>query len=202
MQAAPSGIAVRCGDYFTYPATTPGGFTIACQARRNNRVKFWPARVPNSTEQWTTRTAGYGAFSSIAYEADLWNIGTVFPALEAQVEADKLTIPLAIYGANQFIQQAVQAKVPAHVLPTPAAVTTEMLYRAAVPKHYEVGRDEALADLQFNGTMTVMLTERYYYKTPQQQRDEKANATTDKTPYWADALSRIQVPTNPRHSAA
>lgn len=71
-----------------------------------------------------------------------------------------------------------------------------------MPKHGEVCRDEARAGLQFNGTMTVMLTERYYYKTPQQQRDENANATSDKTPYWADALSRIQVPTDPRRSAA
>lgn len=124
VQAAPSGIAVRCGDYFTYPATTPGALTLHDQARRSQLDHSWPACVPNSAEQWSTQTAGYEAFSSIAYEADLWNIKTVFPDLEAQVEADKLTIPPAIYGANQFIQQAVQAKVPAYILTPPAAVTT------------------------------------------------------------------------------
>ena len=147
------------------------------------------------------QTAGYGAFNSIAYEADLWNIGTVFPDFEAQVEADKLTVPLAIYVANQFIQQAVQAKVPAYILTPPAAVTAVFRQRAAVPTFCEVCRDEVLAGLQLNGTRSVMLIERYYHTMPQQQRDETANATSDKTPYWADALSHIQVrPTDPQPS--
>jgi hypothetical protein len=202
VQAAPSGIAVRCGDYFTYPATTPGALTLHDQARRDKRENAWPACLRNSAEQWSTQTAGYEAFSSIAYKADLWNIKTVFPDLEAQVEADKLTIPPAIYGANQFIQQAVQAKVPAYILTPPAAVTTGLHYRAAVPKHGEICRDEALAGLQFNGTLSVMLTERYYYNTTQQQPDATANVPSDRTPYWADTLSRIQVLDHPRQPAA
>lgn len=67
--------------------------------------------MPHVAKQCRTRTAGYGAFSSIAYEADLWNIGTEFPDLEAQVKEDKVTTPLAIYSATQFIQQQVQARV-------------------------------------------------------------------------------------------
>ena len=58
------------------------------------------------------------------YEADLWNLGTVFPDLEAQVRADKLATPLAIHSANQYIQQQVQAQVPSCSLVSSAAMTT------------------------------------------------------------------------------
>ena len=50
------------------------------------------------------------------YEADLWNLGTVYPDFEANMIQDKTATPNAIYGAVEFIQQQVQAQVPPSML--------------------------------------------------------------------------------------
>ena len=42
VQAAPSSIAVRCGDYFTYPATSPGGSTAWCGICEAHATDAWP----------------------------------------------------------------------------------------------------------------------------------------------------------------
>ena len=56
-----------------------------------------------------------------------------------------------------------------------------------------VFHDWVPSGLQFDNTTTTILTDRFYHKTAQQQRDEKADPTPDRAPYWANALSRIQV---------
>lgn len=81
-------------------------------------VERWRAhQLSQVSAEYTMSLAGYAAFASLVYEADLWNLGTVYPDLEALMKQDKTATPNAIYGAVQFIEQQVQAQVPPSLRP-------------------------------------------------------------------------------------
>ena len=45
------------------------------------------------------------------------------------------------------------------------------------------------------GVTAMIVMDHIYIQTPQQQRDEAASPSSDRTPFWATTLSRIQVRT-------
>ena len=49
--------------------------------------------------------------------------------------------------------------------------------------------------MQFKGVTAMVVMDRTYIQTPQQQRDEAASQSSDRTPFSATTLSRIQVRT-------
>jgi hypothetical protein len=134
VQAAPPGIAVRCGNYFAYPATTPGMpidwrgkvLTPDCIAGAPTASS---AGACTAADACCVRFAGYTGYSSIAYETDLWNTRTVYPDTDALQKVDKATLPQAILGSNQFIQHQIEAQVHIAALSTFAFMATRCVHR-------------------------------------------------------------------------
>jgi hypothetical protein len=125
-------IPVRCGDYFTYPATNPGRFMpqVHSDTSKGNLHVRHSLLAPVS-QPWCPTHAGYAEFNSIIYDVTLWVAPDNFPSMEDSekfILQEKMARPQFISFLVQYVVQLMQAK----VCHTCASCCTLQMYAADV----------------------------------------------------------------------